>query len=480
MKPAVLLAALGCALSLATFGQNGPAAAWTGSRLPNGLDIVVAENHSSPFVRIDLAFRAGAVAQGSANAGAFHVLEHALLAAGGPDGSAEADLARLGVSEWKAETGAEYLSFDMKIPSEGLEEGLGVWAAMMGRSGFDAATLEAAETRAAAEAAAQVGDPQAVYEAAMTKRVFSRFPWRRDPVGSESAIKALSAEGLQKLRSTWLIPSNAVLILSGDLDADAALAAAGKAFGSWKGGPSPWTGNFTPQPKLGVMRPTWFSLADPRVPEGLAWVEIRYRGPDLASDPKAAFSADLWAELLSTPDSRFQKAMASALPFLHGPVLVQFLSQRDGSVISVSAGADLGEGQSALRAAEQVKEAFRGTEVMNMKLDPSYFAPEELRAAAERLETRRLAALDKLEGLDSELRFAWCSASLDWFQNWDKGIGGVDREALSALVNDWILHNLEVVAIRISPAEATKEGAALSSGGFEKAGPDNSFWWQGR
>lgn len=451
------------------------------SKLANGLDVAVVENHASPFVRIDLVFRAGAIAQGAANAGAFHTLEHALLAAPGPGGSAEDGLKALGVPDWKAETADDYMSFDLKLPSDRLADGLGVWAAIMGRDSFDQQTTDAAKARAIAEAAAQPGDPQAVFEGAMVKRVYSRFPWRRDPVGDEKAIQALTPEALGKLKKIWLVPSNALLIIAGDVDPTIALSDATTAFAGWKAAPSPWNGTFVAQPKLGVMRPTWFAMADSRLPEGLAMAEVRYRGPDLGTDPKGAFVADVWADLAAAPDGRFEKNMAAAVPDLHGPVLVQFLSQRDASVISVSGAFDLDGKLTAMRSAEALKEGFRATEVIDMKTDPNYFSAAELDAAKARIVAARQSSIDSIDGIDAELRFSWASTGgLDWYRGWEASIGAVSREDTASLVNDWILHNLEVVALRMNPTDFAKESAALESGGFELATPDNSFWWRTR
>ena len=480
MKRSAAFLALGCAFSLSLFAQAAPPPTWESARLPNGLEIIVAENHATPFVRVDLAFKAGAIAQTSKNAGAFHVLEHALLAAGGTTASAETALGGIGAIDWKAETGAESMSFNMKIPSSKVADGIGIWAAMVLRDSFDDATVDAAKARAANEAAAQVADPQAVFEAAETKRVFSRYPWRRDPVGSEKRISELGATDLAKLKQLWLVPSNAALIVTGDVSKDAVVAAATSAFANWKSAPSPWRGSFTPQPKLGVMRPTWFAVADDRIPEGMAMAEVRYRGPDLESSPKETFVGDLLADILSAPGSRFQQALAKTLPNLHGPALVQFLSQRDGSVFSVGATFDLDGKTHPYRYAEELKEAFRGSEVMNMKLEPSYLNKEVLDAAKQRMIAARDASLDTIDGMDSELRFAWSSASKAWFTDWETELNAVDRESISDFLTEWILHNLEVVAIRMNPADMAKDVVAFENGGFEKATPENSFWWQFR
>jgi len=481
MKRAAALFSFSIVFSLAILAQAViPPPDITDEKLPNGLDVVVAENHASPFVRIDLAFKTGAISQTSHDAGSFHLLEHTLLLAKGDGISTEDSLGKIGVLDWKAETGAEYLDFDMKLPSAQINDGMTIWSTMIARDTFDQSTVDEAKKQTESEATAQTSDPAAVYEAAMTKRVFARFPWRRDPIGDAKILESQDAESLANLKGIWLVPSNAVLIVVGDVKPGDVFADAQAAFGSWKSAPSPWTAQFQPQPKLGVMRPTWFAIADPRIPEGLAVAEIRYRGPDLESDPHGVFVADLWADMASAPDGRFEKAAAAALPSLHGPVLVQFLSQRDGSVISVSAPIDLDGKTPAFRDAEALKEAFRGSEVMEMKIDPSYFTAEEMDSAKADMIATREKTLDTIDGMDSELRFAWCSASKEWFLGWNAGIEAVNKEEISDFLTDWILHNLEVVAIRINPTDMEKIVSTLGDNGFEHATVDNSFWWQDR
>jgi hypothetical protein len=223
-------------------------------------------------------------------------------------------------------------------------------------------------------------------------------------------------------------------------------------------------------------------MADPAVPEGLALEEIRYRGPDLSSDPGAAWAADLWAGLVNNPAGRFDRALAKAVPSLHGqdPVTVQFLSQRDGGLVSISASIDLEKPGLLLDRARAFKESFRGDEVTSMRNDPSYFAAADFDTARARLLDARAKAIDSIDGRADELDFALTSANLDWYQGYGAKLAATGPKEVDGFLDTWVLHNLEVVALRLNPADYDREAKALIEGGFEAVKAANAFWWQSR
>jgi len=471
---------LGAAL-LALLPEAGAAETWTRTRLGNGLDVIVAEDHATPFARIDLVFRAGGLSQQAATAGHFHVLEHLLLEAGGPS-SIAAGVGALVPLSWNGETSPESLIFRMKVHAADTAAGIGLWARIPMKEGFTQADVAAAKSVVAAEAGDQLADPAKLYEAAMTKQLFPKYPWRRDPTGSPASVAAADAESLLRLKNAWLVPGNATLVVVGDVDAAAVLATAKTAFASWPAAASPWKTPLPPQPKLGAGRPTWFFLPDPSVPEGLALAEIRYRGPDLATDATSSLAADLWTYLLGVPEGRFGKAMAKALPFLHAPdtLRVTHVSQRDGALLSIYAALDIEKPGLLLSRVRAFKETFRGNEILAMRTDPGYFSAAELDAARACLLADRKAALESVDGRAAEIDFALTSADADWYLDLDTKVAALGLKDVVAVVDNWILRNLEVVALRLNPADYDRESRFLVDGGFDALKPLSAFWWQGR
>jgi zinc protease len=475
----VILLAL-CILAPTMADDQGAALALSSYRLDNGLEVAMVEDHSSPFARVDLVFRAGAIAQGSESAGYFHLLEHLLLGGGpGPESIAK-EIEALAPLDWNGETAAESFTFKMKPPSASVEAALGIWGSMVQVEGFGAELFDAAKAEIAREASTRLVNSDEVYEAAMTKRLFPKYPWRRDPLGNPATIAKATPDALAKLKAAWIVPGNALLVIVGDIDPAALRDAVAKSFGAWKAAPSPWKTPLPPQPKLGVARPTWFFLADPKVPEGLALAEIRYRGPDIATDLGGSIAGDLWTSLVEPPEGRLATALAKALPSLHGAPVVRYLSQKDGGTISVSASLDLGKPGSLLDRVRAFKETFRGNEVTDMRNDPSYFSSADFEAARARLVDDRARSMDDVDARAAEIEFSWTSASLDYFRGYEDKVKAAGAKDVGAFLDTYILHNLEVVAVRLNPADAERESASLLAGGFEVQKPASSFWWQGR
>ena len=75
---------------------------------------------------------------------------------------------------------------------------------------------------------------------------------------------------------------------------------------------------------------------------------------------------------------------------------------------------------------------------------------------------------------------SWASASLDYYLQFESRVAATGPKEVGAFLDTWILHNLEVVALRLNPADADREARALSGGGFEAIRAGSTFWWQGR
>jgi zinc protease len=460
--------------------ESGKEGALDASRLSCGLELVVMEDHSSPFARVDLVIRGGAEGQTSETAGYYHILEHLLLDHREGSATIAERVKALAPPSWGAETSAEYLAFRMSVLSSDVGEGISIWADMMAVESFSVDELEVARRKSMEEAARRFINPEGIYEGIMTKRLFSRSPWRRDPAGSEKALKSATPEALSQLKLATVVPGNSILIVAGDVDPKAARLQAELAFRKWKGNQA--QGAPAPHPKLGVVRPTWFFLPDPSVPEGMAILEIRYRGPDMATDIQAANAADLWAAMADSADGRLMKALAAAVPSLRSqpPPIIQFLGQRSGSTISVIAMLELGIKPSILKAVQTFKETFRGVEVTAMRANPGYFLPEEYAFARERLVAERNSALGSVDGYCEEVEYAWSASSLDWFSGYASALEAVGTKEVAALLDTWILRNLEAVALRLNPKDAEREAKSLAGGGFEADSAKAAFWWQSK
>ena len=322
--------------------------------------------------------------------------------------------------------------------------------------------------------------PDAIYQAAMDRRLFAKYPWRRDPAGTDTAIKAATPEAMAKIRDSWFIPNNAAIMVGGDVDPEKVRAAVAAAFADWKAGPDPWATPAPAHPRPGVLRPTWMVFPDASIPEGVAQVELRYRAPDLGSDPKASYAADLWTALVSDPAGRFKTALAKAVPKLYGvdPVSAYYISQREGGTLSICAYFSVDPALPSVDRARLFKETARGVEITTMRSSPSYFSAADYEAARRRLEGARRMSLETASGFVSSLAWWWSVASGDYFIGYAGALAKTGSAEVTAFLDTYVLRNLEVIALRMNPADFEREKKNLAAGGFSIVNQANAYWWQ--
>jgi hypothetical protein len=216
------------------------------------------------------------------------------------------------------------------------------------------------------------------------------------------------------------------------------------------------------------------------MPEGIGRIEARYRGPDLGYESASSYPADLWSALVAPPEGRFKTALAANVPKLGGKdsIVASYVSQRDGGWISISSYFAVDPAFPAVDRARAFKERARGFEITSMKGDPSYFSAAEYEAARRRILDYRSLETDSAEGMIETLAFWWAAASVDYYAGYPAALAKTGPKEVSAFLDSYIMRNLEVIALRMNPADVEKEKRSFAGSGFETVSAANSFWWQ--
>ena len=168
------------------------------------------------------------------------------------------------------------------------------------------------------------------------------------------------------------------------------------------------------------------------------------------------------------------------VPKLYGAdsISASYLAQRDGSWIAVSAYFVADPSSGAVDRARQFKERARAYEMTTMRADPSYFSASDYEAARKRLGDARALALDSAGSMVDELAYWWASASVDYFLDFPSALAKCGPKELAAFLDVYVMRNLEVVAVRMNPADYAKEKRSFAAAGFEVIGAENAFWWK--
>lgn len=452
-------------------------------KLDNGLELFVLEDPSTPLAYIEIAIRGGGIAQTEETAGLFHFYEH-MMFKGNSKFRTAAEVTSayldLGVPSWNGSTGAEYVNYYFTVPSYNLRKGLEFWSYAIREPILDPAEIETERGVVISEITGDFSDPQGIYESAIERRLFPKYPWRRDPRGTVATIQAVTAQKLREIQKTYYIPNNSALFVGGDVNADEVFAMVQEVYGSWDRGLDPWAKPLPPQAQIPFRRPTFVVYPDPTVNPRFGMLQIYYRGPDVGRDPESTYAADVWGFLIDNPSGRFKKNLVATNLGIPAPNYTggYYWTQKDGGQVIFWAYLLAKPGQSLAQKAQQLKEKMRGTELTNMTRDGSYFSAEEYELVKRLIEDQRTLELETVEGFLGTLRFWWASASTDYFFGYVDNMRKVGFREISAFLDRYIHRNLEIVALRVNPSVYEAEKKDFMSAGFETIDAENAFWWK--
>ncbi|HEY9053333.1 MAG TPA: pitrilysin family protein [Rectinemataceae bacterium] len=461
--------------------------------LPNGLEVFAVENHSLPLVTICLVFRGGASAQTKETAGLFRLYER-MLFAGNPSyptkESLNASLNTMGATTWNGSAGTEYSHYYITIPSDKTEEGLAFWAAVVTSPSLDPSVLENEKQSLLNEMAGNQADPARIAASALESRMFPEYPWRKNVDGPATIIAGATIEQLRTVQATYYIPSNCALMVAGDIDPDRVFGQALDYFGAWRGALPPSIG----EPPHGPIPADVRVLAtDDLFYRGVAYLQYRWRGPDVLRQTADTYVSDVLLFLLSSPSGRFKNSLMKRVPSLFDPEYTDFIypTARDGGNFIFSAYLAVQKPATEEAILDRVEGLRRvvADEFAIISADPeAYFGSAELEKAKATLIDQNTFAMESAENFVADtLSFWWSIATADYFFSYESQCRKVSWADISDLLIRYIVGSspsaappcATLVRLRTSTAAADPRMAAkMVEYGYFEAAADNSFWWQ--
>ena len=204
--------------------------------LSNGLPVWVIETHEVPLAQINLVVMAGS---GDDPAGKFGTasLTAAMLDEGAGSRSA---LELADAVEFLGADLATTSTFDasavrLNVPVGRLNDALPIMADVALRPTFPEDELNRVRQERLTALLQAKDDPPSIAAMAFARIVFGpAHRYGTGAVGTESTLKMLSTQDLRAFHSTFFQPTNAALIVVGDVKVDAVVSALEKQFGGWK------------------------------------------------------------------------------------------------------------------------------------------------------------------------------------------------------------------------------------------------------
>jgi zinc protease len=203
------------------------------SRLPNGLTVILLEDHSFPVVSVQALYKSGARDETAGKTGLAHFLEHLAFRASEnfPNAGATEAIYDAG-GEWHGYTWLDQTTYYSTMPANGLDLLFRIEADRMARVTIDDASIAAEKGAVITEMHSYENDPSSVLLDAVTATALQAHPYRNNTIGYESDVVALTAEDARAFYATHYAPANAVLTIVGDVSPAQAKALVARYFGT--------------------------------------------------------------------------------------------------------------------------------------------------------------------------------------------------------------------------------------------------------
>jgi zinc protease len=206
--------------------------------LPNGMTLLLVENHEQPTLSVSLSFRAGTAYDPAGKEGVAALVAE-LLTKGTPTRNADQIAAAIeGVGgSIGASTGDDFLTISTDVLSDHADLAFSLLGDVTRRATFPEQELELARTRFLSSLEVELSQADNVAARAFQKEIYGRNPYGRNT--SVAAYKAITRDDVVGFAARRLRPGGSLLVISGDITLPQARALAAQAFGTWRGAAAP-------------------------------------------------------------------------------------------------------------------------------------------------------------------------------------------------------------------------------------------------
>ncbi len=211
--------------------------------LPNGLDVILSEDHRLPLVAVNLWYHVGPANEAAGRTGFAHLFEHMMFQGSKhvPGDMHFKTVEAAGGSDFNGTTDFDRTNYFETMPADRLETALWLEADRMGYllDDLDQNKLSNQQDVVRNERRQSVeNQPYGIVEEEMYHQLFPKgHPYYASVIGSHSDIQAAKLDDVKNFFKQSYTPNNASLVIVGDLDKAATKALVEKYFGSLKKGP---------------------------------------------------------------------------------------------------------------------------------------------------------------------------------------------------------------------------------------------------
>jgi zinc protease len=222
-----------------------PTVAVEKTKLANGLELILHEDHRTPIVTVNVWYHVGSKDEPQGKNGFAHLFEHVMFQGSKhiPEDAYFRYLERSGATDVNGTTALDRTNYFETVPANRLELALWMESDRMGflLSHVDQATFESQREVVKNERRQNYENaPYGLVFQYINERLYpANHPYHLLTIGTPKDLDAASLADVKAFFRTWYLPNNATVVVAGDFDKTKTKALVDKYFGPIPGGPLP-------------------------------------------------------------------------------------------------------------------------------------------------------------------------------------------------------------------------------------------------
>jgi zinc protease len=394
--------------------------------LPNGLEVIILEDHSIPLVTIELAVKNGSYTEPPELNGLSHLYEHMFFKQNRAIANAEDYLRTIGQMgiAYNGTTREEVVDYYFTTTSPNLRTAMQFMKDASRYPLFDEREFVREKQVVIGEIDRNESNPFFYLAKEMNNRLFFKYQSRKNPLGSRETVGAATTEMMRLIQQRYYVPNNSALVLTGDVNPAEVIKMAQEFYGDW---PKREKDPFVEFPLVEHPPLTKSEGTVIVQPVQNVLINIGWHGPSIGKDNPATYAADVFSFILRQPNSRFQRNLVDT--GLVTAVDLSYYTQRNVGPIALIAQTTPDKARAAIKALYQEVAHFN---------DKDYYTDEQLESAKALLEADDLYSREKLSDYTHTLSFWWASTGLEYFRGYLPRLRATSRAAISRYITTYI------------------------------------------
>lgn len=410
--------------------------------LPNGLTVIVVENHAQPLVTVEIGVKNGSMTESPEYNGVSHLYEHMFFKENAVIPNQETYLARareLGLL-WNGTTNTERVNYFFTTTTKHFADAMVFMRDAIVSPTFDAKEFEKERVVVTGEIDRNFSNPYFHFFHDVNQTLWWKYPTRKDPLGTRASVLAATPEMMRTIQKRYYVPNNSILVVTGDVKAEEVFASAATLYAGWARAEDPFVKfPLVVHPPLPRTEVVFVEQPVRTLTASFNWHGPSTEGPDVAS----TYAADLLGYAVAQPSSKFQKALVDSGACVGAGF--NWLTQRNVGPVTLRVTATPEKGEACLAA---------GLAELPRMREPDYLSDEEMANAALALRIDFAKQREKPSEYAHTVTFWWASAGLDYYRTYEDNVAKATRAGVARFMDTYVLGRPYVLGVMVSPANA--------------------------